>query len=108
MTLFQRLTGRFGRFASDRRGSVIVELAFAVPVAIIIITGSYDAARLVLLHQKIDRASSAMADLVSQPQVESTDRTGVLVRSEDSDAKLRIALAAVLVVRPGFPHDRLG
>ncbi len=60
--------GRFGRFTSDRRGSVIVELAFAVPIGIVIIVGCFDAARLVMLHQKVDRASSAMADLVAQPE----------------------------------------
>ena len=68
MTFLQSLGRRLDSFGEDRRGAVLVELAFAVPVALIIVIGTFDTARLVMLHQKVDRASSAMADLVSQPE----------------------------------------
>ena len=73
MAFLNPLKSRLEDFRSDRRGAVLVELAFAVPVAIIIIIGCFDTARLVLLHQKVDRASAAMADLVAQPQVFNPD-----------------------------------
>ena len=55
------------RFRRDRRGSFLVELAFTLPVLLVITIGSFDTGRYVLLHQKMNRAASTMADLVSRP-----------------------------------------
>ena len=56
-----------GRFLKDRRGSILIEMAFAVPILLILTLGCFDTARYILLHQKLDRAASTMADLVSRP-----------------------------------------
>lgn len=61
-----RTTAAFREFACDRRGAVLVELAFAVPVLMVILLGCFEATRYVLLNQKLDRAASAVADLVAQ------------------------------------------
>ena len=58
---------RLRRFLEDRRGAILVELAFAVPILLVLSMGCYDTARYILLHQKLDRAASSMADLVSRP-----------------------------------------
>lgn len=55
------------RFGGDRRGAVLVELAVALPVAVVLILGGFDTGRYVLLHQKMDRAAATIADLVSRP-----------------------------------------
>lgn len=68
MNSIQEIRRRLAGLAGDRKGSVVTELAFLLPVALIIVVGCFDAARYVLLHQKIDRASSTMADLVAQPE----------------------------------------
>ncbi len=52
----------------DCRGGVLVEFAFAVPIFLLIVLGCYDAARYVLINQKMDRAAATIADLVSQPE----------------------------------------
>lgn len=56
----------FREFAEDRRGAVLVELGFAIPVLMMILIGCFEATRYVLLNQKLDRAASAVADLVAQ------------------------------------------
>ena len=53
-------------FIRDCRGASLVELAFAAPILMLMLAGTYDMAQYVLLHQKLNRAASSMADLVSQ------------------------------------------
>ena len=61
-----RLARRFGR---DRRGTVMVELAFAIPVMTIVVFGVLETTRYVLLRQKLDRAAATVSDLVSRAPV---------------------------------------
>jgi Flp pilus assembly protein TadG len=57
-----RLIGRLGR---SERGGVLIEAAFTIPIALMLLMGGFEIARLTLIHQKMDRAATAMADLVS-------------------------------------------
>jgi len=66
------------RFKKDRRGSFLVELAFTLPVLLVITIGSFDTGRYVLLHQKMNRAASTMADLVSRPSSISTSQIDLM------------------------------
>lgn len=66
--ILQRLVRLLGRFGRDKRGGVLVEAAFTIPIAIILLLGGFEIARLTLIHQKMDRAATAMADLVSQSE----------------------------------------
>ena len=54
-------------FVRERRGAVMMELAFAMPIVMVLILGSYDTASFILLHQKLNRAATTMTDLVSRP-----------------------------------------
>ena len=54
------------RFVDDREGAALIELAFAVPVLVVVLLGCFEATRFVLLHQKLDRAATSTADLVAQ------------------------------------------
>lgn len=56
------------RLAGNSRGGAMVEAAFVVPIIIMLLLAGFEIARLTLLHQKLDRAASAMADLVSQSE----------------------------------------
>jgi len=51
---------------SDRRGTILVETAMAMPILVLILTGGFEITRFVLLHQKLDRVASSMGDLISQ------------------------------------------
>lgn len=55
------------RLARDRRGGILVETAFAIPVLAVLLLGCIEMAQYLLVHQKLNRAASTMADLVSQP-----------------------------------------
>jgi len=57
------------KFLGDRNGSLAVEMALAVPVLVALLLTGIEVSRLVLLNQKIERASATMADLVSQSEI---------------------------------------
>ncbi len=52
----------------DKSGASLIELALAMPVLVTLLLGGVEIARYVLLHQKLDRVSSSIADLVSQAE----------------------------------------
>lgn len=54
------------RFLRDERGVAAAEFGLALPILIAILMGCFEAGRLILLHQKLDRASASVADLVTQ------------------------------------------
>ncbi len=58
----------FRRLMNDRRGSLAVEMAMAMPVLAGLLLSGIEVTRFVLLNQKIERASTTMADLVSQAE----------------------------------------
>lgn len=63
------MIGRFiRRLFGNERGGVMIETAIAMPIIVLLVTAGFEVARLTLLHQKLDRAATAMADLVSQSE----------------------------------------
>jgi len=67
----RRLISRFignRRFRKNDDGAVLIELAFVLPILVLLVLGAFDGARAILLKQKIERTSMAMADLVGQSQ----------------------------------------
>lgn len=57
---------RCRRFAGDREGLVLVEFAFLVPVLALMLLGAVDIGRYALVHQKMQRTATTLADLVGQ------------------------------------------
>ena len=53
-------------FQGDERGVAAVEFGLVLPILLTILTGCFEAGRLILLHQKLDRASASVADLVTR------------------------------------------
>jgi|GEM_PF-293339 len=60
--------GLFSRFRQDEKGGILIELAFSLPILLIIVLGCVDATRFILINQKLDRVASSMADLVSRTE----------------------------------------
>ncbi|MEO0411600.1 MAG: TadE/TadG family type IV pilus assembly protein [Pseudomonadota bacterium] len=54
------------RVLKDQRGTVLLELAFALPIMMLIIFGGVELTRFLLNAQKINRVAMSTADLVSQ------------------------------------------
>ncbi|MCE2510633.1 MAG: pilus assembly protein [Alphaproteobacteria bacterium] len=53
-------------FWEDRRGALLVEMAFVFPVLLVMILAGTELARYMLLQQKLDAVAVTTADLVSQ------------------------------------------
>ncbi len=54
------------RLRASEKGGVMMEAGFAIPLLIVMLLAGFEISRLTLLNQKIDRAATSMADLVSQ------------------------------------------
>jgi Flp pilus assembly protein TadG len=66
--ILQGIASLIGRLRRSDRGGVLIESAFVLPIAIVLLLAGFEVARLTLIHQKMDRAATAMADLVSQSE----------------------------------------
>ncbi len=66
LTALHRVIRNFSR---DQRGISALEIAIAVPVALSLTLNGVELTRYVLLHQKSERATMTVADLVSQGEV---------------------------------------
>lgn len=73
MNMFSITARWLRRFSSDEKGMSALELAFAVPVALGLTLNGVEITRYVLLHQKAERATMTVADLVSQGEVLTVD-----------------------------------
>ncbi len=62
------LARRWRALARDRRGTLAVEVAMAMPVLLLLLLSGIEVTRFVLLNQKLERASATMADLVAQAE----------------------------------------
>lgn len=54
------------RLRASEKGGIMIEAALAIPVLIVLLLAGFEISRLTLLNQKLDRAATSMADLVSQ------------------------------------------
>lgn len=72
------------RFLRERLGVAAVEFGLSLPILMLILTGCFEASRYILLHQKLDRASTSVADLVAQNDGVSTSvLTGVYAAADE-------------------------
>jgi Flp pilus assembly protein TadG len=72
MNPIKLISGRFRRFAADRRGNSLVEFGLILPILIFVFMGSMDIGQLVVANMKIYNAASSMADLVARDEEIST------------------------------------
>jgi Flp pilus assembly protein TadG len=63
-----RCAWRSWRLLCCAAGNVAVEFALSVPVILMMMLGSVEMARFVILHQKMDRVATTMSDLVSRAE----------------------------------------
>lgn len=62
----KRLIARGRGFPSAEAGAIAAEFGLVISVLIVILMGCYESGRYILLHQKLDRASTSVADLIAQ------------------------------------------
>ena len=94
-----RLRARPAEFLGERRGGVLIELAFAFPVVVLLVIGCFDMARMLLLNQKLDRAATITADLATRPQsITQTDVNNILAVVTDILAPFEMGANGVVIV----------
>ena len=64
--LFRRTARTSGALLRERRGSVLIEVAFSMPILILLFSGGFEISRYALLQMKVSRTAVTVADLVSQ------------------------------------------
>lgn len=60
------MISRLNRFARDSRGIAAIEMAFIMPLLLLLYFGLFDLTALITLNRKISYSASVVADLVSQ------------------------------------------
>lgn len=61
-----KLFSKVRRFWAADAGAIAAEFGLVISILIVILMGCYEAARYILLNQKLDRTSSSVADLTAQ------------------------------------------
>jgi Flp pilus assembly protein TadG len=91
------------RFAVREKGLSAIEIAIAVPIAVSLTFNGIELTRYILMHQKAERASMTVADLVSQGEVlTAADLTNIfragtfIAEPFDFDADGRMIVSSVV------------
>lgn len=71
------------RFRQECRGSILVETAGAIPIVALLAMGGAEFSRYVLLHQKLDRVSASVGDLIAQQETINTNQLADIFSSVD-------------------------
>lgn len=66
------------RLREDKQGVAYLEFILALPILLLLFVGAVDLTRMVLIHQKVDRATFTVADLLTQLQVQQSNVCGTL------------------------------
>lgn len=74
----KRWLSRLVRFKRDDRGALVAEFGLMLPVMMILVMCGGEMGRFMLLNQKMDRAATTMADLVSQEETMTTAKLTTL------------------------------
>lgn len=101
---------RRNRRDTSQRGAVLVEFALSLPVLLTLVIAGAELARFVLLQQRLDRASTTVADLATRSQTLSTNdvnnimaAAGHLMAPFDVIADGRVVLTLVEADAQGDP-----
>ena len=74
----RRWLSRLVRFKRDDRGAMVAEFGLMLPVMMILVMCGGEFGRFMLINQKMDRAATTMADLVSQEETMTTAKMTTL------------------------------
>jgi Flp pilus assembly pilin Flp len=74
------------RFLEDRSGVAAVEFGLSISILVVILMGCFETGRYLLLRQKLDRASTAVSDLVtrSSSPLTNADLTQIFQGADDT------------------------
>ena len=102
-------TGLIARLRRAADGNVAVEFALALPVLLLMMLGSAELARFVILHQKVDRVAVTMSDLVSRAEtVSESDLDDIFVAAGQVAQPFDIGNLGVVIVSSVTNPDGAG
>lgn len=82
-----------------RAGNVAVEFALVVPILLLLMLGSVEMARFVLLHQKLDRAATTISDLVARAEtIDQSELDDIFTAAGEVAAPFDLAGRGVVIV----------
>jgi hypothetical protein len=97
--LFRSPTKRPARANDAVAGNVAVEFALALPVLLLLMLGSAELARFVILHQKVDRVAVTTSDLVARAETISEDELiDIFFAADQVAAPFDLANLGVVIV----------
>ncbi|MEM7022151.1 MAG: TadE/TadG family type IV pilus assembly protein [Pseudomonadota bacterium] len=97
---------RAGRCAS---GNVAVEFALSLPVLMLLMLGSAEMARFVILHQKVDRVAVTTSDLVARAEtIKESDLTDIFDAADYVAQPFDLANLGVVIVSAITNDDGTG
>jgi len=102
------LIAKLRRFRRDNRGSLVLEMALAIPVLAALLFSGVEVTRYVLVNQKIERTSATMSDLVSQSRSLSTAQLDSLIGAARHVMEPYDVAANGLVVVSSISNDGSG
>ena len=99
MAWLDRLCHLLRRLRDDRRATISVELAVAVPVLTGLLMSGVEVTRYVLINQKLERTAATMGDLVTRmPELTEGDIASLFGASDQVMQPYRISTDGVVVI----------
>ncbi len=94
-----RFIERLRGLVRNRSGSILIELAVAMPVLVLITLGGIEISRYVLINQKLDRVAASTSDLVAQAEtISATDISNLLEAAKFVIRPFELAANGVVIV----------
>ncbi len=94
-----RIVHRLRKLLGDRSGSILIELAVAMPILTTITLGGIEVSRLVLINQKLDRVAASTSDLVAQAEtISATDISNLFEAAKFVIKPFELADRGVVIV----------
>lgn len=90
-------------------GNIAVEFALALPVLMLLMLGSAEMARFVILHQKIDRVAVTMSDLVARAEtISESDLVDIFIAADQVAEPFDLANLGIVIVSAVTNDDGTG
>jgi len=108
------MTAARRRLFFDECGALIAEFAVALPVLIVLLLAGFEISRYALLHQKLDRLATTMADLVAQAETMTAEDIDLLFLASEHvawpfDIKTQgVVIVSSIRAAPTSPNDPPG
>ena len=93
------------QFWSARQAIAATELALILPILVILMFGSVEAARLIITAQRVTQVATTIVEMLSQTQAQNPNETGTGIPWSITYIDLDFAIESTMVI---FPQNSAG